>query len=747
MPVQKTAKNPPTQHRLWVAHQFKRTRALILAGLLTAAGIALVVITQAASFVVEAETMTVTGYANTAYDSTASGSTMLAFWGNATAAKQFALGAPASSFTIRARGAQCYGAPQMDVKIDNVAVLSKAISTVGWTDFTTTYPLPAGNHSIAISFSNDYYLPPSIDGGDSGCSRDLFIDKLTFQIADASALVEKAKGKYATSSQIDATGHEAAKANDGSTSTRWSSIYQDNQWWKVDLGAATPVSQIDVNWEAAYGKHYYLEGSLDGTNYFRLADVTNARAGLVSSSFDETTARYIRLYGLTRGTQWGFSFWELQVYGRSITAPAALVAATISVPQPGATISGGVPVAVTASATNGVARVEFYLDGTLKMSDTTAPYCMASSTANPCTTWDSRSVSNGSHTLTAYAYDVTGVKSPPSTVTVTVNNSVTQPGLYMGPANTTGHNQFSSWLGNEAYYAVDFLNDAETWDQIANANWLFDPWSAWVKAKPGRRMVISVPMLNQASAGQLDTCADTTNTGHNFDPYFRTLSQNLITKGLGNSVIRLGWEANGDWYSWKASTNQTAWKNCYRRIVGVMRTATVSGYPAASYAFDLNYNLGTSGTAVSFASMYPGDDVVDYLGIDVYDVKWMDTTSSSLVRWNNLLNQPMGLNDFKAFATLHNKPMSIPEWGLRQPGTQDGGIGDNPCYIDYMADWLAANAPNVAFQSYFNHLSGWTGDHRIAYWAADGSLQSPYPNAKARYLARFGANPQASACP
>jgi len=37
-------------------------------------------------------------------------------------------------------------------------------------------------------------------------------------------------------------------------------------------------------------------------------------------------------------------------------------------------------------------------------------------------------------------------------------------------------------------------------------------------------------------------------------------------------------------------------------------------------------------------------------------------------------------------------------------------------------------AAALRFQSYFNHLSGWTGDHRLA----------SYVNAQARYKARFG---------
>lgn len=300
-------------------------------------------------------------------------------------------------------------------------------------------------------------------------------------------------------------------------------------------------------------------------------------------------------------------------------------------------------------------------------------------------------------------------------------------GVYTGPADTAEHNAFSAWLGTEATHALDYVDDSQPWENIASySDWLLDPWSSWAQAKAGRRIVISVPMLNQASSGRLaDGAAGA------FDAHFRTLAQEIADKGLGSAVIRLGWEANGDWYPWRASPDPAAWKALFRRIVGVMRSVQpqVAGQPPQAFEFLLSYNLGTSGTAVKFDTIYPGDDVVDMLGLDVYDYKWMDTTSAPEVRWSALRQQEMGLDDFKAFAAARGKPVSIPEWGLAQQGwDNNGGVGDNPYFIDRMADWLQANAGTVRFHSYFNHRSDWTGDHRLA----------SYPNSEARYKARFG---------
>ncbi|MEA2139528.1 MAG: hypothetical protein QOG56_2678 [Solirubrobacteraceae bacterium] len=297
-------------------------------------------------------------------------------------------------------------------------------------------------------------------------------------------------------------------------------------------------------------------------------------------------------------------------------------------------------------------------------------------------------------------------------------------GVYAGPAGTVEHDAFSAWLGREATYALDFVDDSQPWENIAShSGWLLDPWAAWVTAKAGRRMVISVPMLNQASSGRLADGA-----GGAFDAYFGKLAQEIVDKGLGNAVIRLGWEANGDWYPWKASTDPTAWKAFFRRIVAIFRSVRPTASDQA-FEFLLTYNRGTSATAIGFDTIYPGDDVVDVLGIDVFDHKWRDDTSAPEVRWDEVRHQEMGLDDFTAFAALRGKPMSIPEWGLAQKGFDDnGGAGDNPYFVDRIADWLATNAPNVRFQCYFDHRSAWTGDHRL----------SSYPEAQARYKARFG---------
>jgi beta-lactamase superfamily II metal-dependent hydrolase len=105
-----------------------------------------------------------------------------------------------------------------------------------------------------------------------------------------------------------------------------------------------------------------------------------------------------------------------------ITAPAT----SITAPANGATIIGTVSVTASASDDVGVTRVEFYLDGVLQSTDTSAPYAWS---------WNTATAADGAHALTSRAYDAAGNVGPSAAVNVTVANVDTQ--APSPPANLT----------------------------------------------------------------------------------------------------------------------------------------------------------------------------------------------------------------------------------------------------------------------------------------------------------------------
>jgi hypothetical protein len=123
-----------------------------------------------------------------------------------------------------------------------------------------------------------------------------------------------AQGKTATASSTENAGFPAANAVDGNTGTRWSSAFSDPQWLEVDLGSSQAICQVTLNWEAAYGKAFQIQTSTDNSTWTTLYATTTGTGGTQNLTVTGT-GRYIRMYGTARGTQYGYSLWEFQVFG------------------------------------------------------------------------------------------------------------------------------------------------------------------------------------------------------------------------------------------------------------------------------------------------------------------------------------------------------------------------------------------------------------------------------------------------
>ncbi|MGW4854186.1 glycosyl hydrolase family 8 [Streptomyces sp. NPDC004288] len=122
-------------------------------------------------------------------------------------------------------------------------------------------------------------------------------------------------GKQVTASSVETSAFGPGLAVDGSASTRWASAEgADPQWIRIDLGARHTISRVKVNWEDAYGKAYRVQTSDDGSAW---TDVYSTTAG--DGATDDLTVsgsgRYVRLYATGRGTPYGYSLWEFEVYG------------------------------------------------------------------------------------------------------------------------------------------------------------------------------------------------------------------------------------------------------------------------------------------------------------------------------------------------------------------------------------------------------------------------------------------------
>ncbi|MEV7422550.1 discoidin domain-containing protein [Streptomyces sp. NPDC091212] len=128
----------------------------------------------------------------------------------------------------------------------------------------------------------------------------------------APALISQ--GKPVTASSQENGGTPASAAVDGDNGTRWSSAAADPQWIQVDLGSTVAVSQVVLRWETAYATAYRIEFSTNGTTWTTAYSTTTGPGGTETLNVSGN-ARYVRMYGTARATQYGYSLWEFQVYG------------------------------------------------------------------------------------------------------------------------------------------------------------------------------------------------------------------------------------------------------------------------------------------------------------------------------------------------------------------------------------------------------------------------------------------------
>ncbi|MFF8507091.1 glycosyl hydrolase family 8 [Streptomyces sp. NPDC015492] len=122
-------------------------------------------------------------------------------------------------------------------------------------------------------------------------------------------------GKTVTASSVETSAFGPGLAVDGSTSTRWASLEGvDPQWIRIDLGAVHTISRVKLHWEDAYGKAYRIQTSADGSTWSDVYSTTTGD-GATDDLAVSGSGRYVRMYGTGRGTAYGYSLWEFEVYG------------------------------------------------------------------------------------------------------------------------------------------------------------------------------------------------------------------------------------------------------------------------------------------------------------------------------------------------------------------------------------------------------------------------------------------------
>jgi beta-glucosidase len=186
-----------------------------------------------------------------------------------------------------------------------------------WTTATANITLPAGEQTLTVDQDsngwNFHYLAftqgSTTGGGGTGTgtqycgTQDLAMDQPT------------------TGSSVQASSdYLPYYATDGDPGTRWSSASSDPQWLEVDLGSEQQICSIGILWEDAYGSAFSVQVSNDNATWTTVYSTTTGTGGQDTIPVS-VTDRYVRMYGTARGTTFGYSIFEFDVYGLTSTAP------------------------------------------------------------------------------------------------------------------------------------------------------------------------------------------------------------------------------------------------------------------------------------------------------------------------------------------------------------------------------------------------------------------------------------------
>jgi Bacterial Ig domain len=158
---------------------------------------------------------------------------------------------------------------------------------------------------------------------------------------------------------------------------------------------------------------FYVNGALNGSDStapyqysWNTASVSNGTATIYAKAYDAAG-------NSTQSASVSVNVANVVAPPPDTTPPSVSIASPI-----GGNVSGTVTISANASDNVGVTRVDFYINGALVGSDSTAPYQYS---------WNTTSVSNGAATIYAKAFDAAGNSAQSSTVSVTVANVVTPP--------------------------------------------------------------------------------------------------------------------------------------------------------------------------------------------------------------------------------------------------------------------------------------------------------------------------------
>ncbi|MFF2092731.1 discoidin domain-containing protein [Paenibacillus sp. NPDC058174] len=319
-----------------------------------------------------------------------------------------------------------------------------------------------------------------------------------------------------TAESSPSSGDAAANLFDGNMATRWSTgaAMQPGQTLTVDMKAVNQISKVVLDSTGSnddYARGYELYVSTDGSNWGSAAATGVGTGPVLTISFTERNARYIRIVQTGTVSNW-WSARELNVFGTAGTAvdtqppsaPQALTATAASASQ--------VNLSWTASTDNvGVTGYEVYRNGTLVGTTTHAAYS------------DTGLAASTSYTYTVKAKDAAGNVSANSNTA-----SVTTPSA----GGTTALDR-TGWTASST---------PSSGDVAAN---LFDGnmatrWSTGAAMAPGQTLIVDMAAVRNFNKIVMDSTGSDNDYARGYEVYVSNDGMNwsgVIASGNGSGPV------------------------------------------------------------------------------------------------------------------------------------------------------------------------------------------------------------------
>ena len=255
---------------------------------------------------------------------------------------------------------------------------------------------------------------------------------------------------------------------------------------------------------------------------------------------------------------------------------------------------------------------------------------------------------------------------------------------------------FGRSIGQQPAFAMDFLNGG-SWSSLVNTA------PSYMSAWKGSGLHHD---LGPSHAAQLVPAGSNPRTSERYglaqgaagayNSYFLQLAQDMVAAGQGSSIIRPGGSSTAAGSPGRPTGRRPPFIGYWQQIVNTMRSV-----PGQDFTFEWNPTAGDQGVG-NLANYYPGQRLRRLHRPRPLRPVAGRTYPGIASQWNTYLTEPYGLNWLASFAASQGKPITLPEWGLDpDPSSNDGGVvaprqsevggGDDPTFINDMAQWITQN--------------------------------------------------------